>query len=315
MLDGVRRIVNLVLGLSILASLLLFAAQFIGRGVADAWPMVELHRFGYPIVSDVGGWLPASAKRYAPLLLAVVIYVVMMIADRLFVAANRATASPRRAPVSKTQAPPTPTGIESEKARGQLYKEYRQIEKALSEAKRKRCSFLSVDVVGSTSIKSGETDVAVTSSFRAYEDLLRRTFRATRAWKESWTPDGAMVCFLNLSDAIKAAQTILRQLSGFNERDNRLKARFEVRCGLNEGEVVIFEDSAVEKLVEHTIDVAGHMQKYAKPGTLLLSKEVYEALDDQSGFRATDQEVDGYSTYEWSPRAADEAIPAPNLRE
>jgi len=187
------------------------------------------------------------------------------------------------------------------KARAQLYKEYHEIEKALSEAKRRRCAFLSIDVVGSAAIKSSETEIAVTSTFRAYENLLRRIFKATHAWKEAWTPDGVMICFLNLSDAINAGQAILRQLPAFNERNNRLKGKFEVRCGLNEGEVVIFEDSAVEKLVEHTIDITGHMQKHATPGTLLLSKDVYDVLQDRSGFRPTGQEVDGYATYEWSP--------------
>jgi class 3 adenylate cyclase len=301
-LDGAQRVVNLVLNLLILASLVLFAVEFVRfSGIARAWPIVQLHRFGDPIVGRVGRWLPLQARQYAPLLLAAIIYLVMMISDRLFAVARRAAASLKPAAANKTKAAATETKVESEKARAQLYKEYEKIEEALREAKRRRCAFLSVDVVGSTLIKSGETDIAVTATFRAYEDMLRRIFKATRAWKESWTPDGAMICFLNLSDAVKAGQSILRQLPAFNERRNRLKDKFDVRCGVNEGEVVIFEDSTVEKLVEHTIDVAGHMQKYATPGTLMLSKEVYDALEERSGFRPAGQEVDGYSTYEWSP--------------
>ena len=305
--DGVQRAVNLVLGLLILGALVLFAAELVPvSALTHSWPMVQLHRFGDPIVAGVAGWLPPSAKRYAPLLLAVIIYVVMMISDRLFLAARRA-ASPKLLP-AKAKPDSKPTTVESEKARAQLYKEYQQIEQALSDAKRRRCAFLSVDVVGSASIKSGESEIAVTSTFRAYENLLRRVFKATQAWKESWTPDGVMVCFLNLSDAIKAAQAILRQLPAFNERNNRLKGKFEVRCGVNEGEVVIFDDSAVEKLVEQTIDVAGHMQKNATPGTLLLSQAVYDALEDRSGFQPAGQEVDGFSTYEWSPQPIDEVV-------
>lgn len=300
--DGVQRVVNLVLNLLILASLLLFVAEFVHvSGVARAWPVVQLHRFGDPIVAGVARWLPSPAKRYAPLLLAAIIYLVMMISDRLFVIARRTIAAAKPSLANKTKAAPTETTVESEKARAQLYKEYHEIEKALSEAKRRRCAFLSIDVVGSAAIKSSETEIAVTSTFRAYENLLRRIFKATHAWKEAWTPDGVMICFLNLSDAINAGQAILRQLPAFNERNNRLKGKFEVRCGLNEGEVVIFEDSAVEKLVEHTIDITGHMQKHATPGTLLLSKDVYDVLQDRSGFRPTGQEVDGYATYEWSP--------------
>lgn len=308
MLDGAQRVVNLVLNLLILASLLLFAVEFLRfNGVERTWPVVQLHRYGDPSVSVVARWLPLHLQHYAPLLLAAIIYLVMMITDRLFGLAHRATASPRPWPTTKTRAASMAAKIESEKGRAQLYKEYQEIEAALSETKRRRCAFLSVDVVGSTAIKSGESEIAVTATFRAYEDMLRRIFRATRAWKESWTPDGVMICFLTLSDAVKAGQSILRQLPAFNERRNKLKAQFDVRCGVNEGEVVIFEDSTVEKLVERTIDVAGHMQKYAAPGTLLLSTEVYGALGDQAGFRETGREVDGYSTYEWSPNVEPEA--------
>jgi class 3 adenylate cyclase len=311
-LDGARRVINFILGLLILASLFLFVVEvFHLTGLARSWTVEQLHHFGDPFVTVIAGWLPAPIKHYAPLLLAAIIYIVMMISDRLFAAARRATALPKPAPASKTKAAAGPATVESEKARAQLYKEYQQIEAALREAKRRRCAFLSVDVVRSTAIKSGEPEIAVTSTFRAYEDLLRRTFKATRAWKDSWTPDGVMICFLNLSDAVKAAQTILQQLPAFNERQNRLKTNFEVRCGVNEGEVVIFEDSAVEKLVERTIDVAGHMQKEARPGTLLLSKEVYDALQDRSGFHATGQEVDGYPTYEWSLEPIADVAPKP----
>ncbi len=306
MLDRVQRVVNLILNLLILASLLLFTVEFFRLSIARAWPLVQLHRFEDPIVGGVAGLLPLQAKQFAPLLLAAVIYLVMMISDRLFAVARRATLSPKPSPASKTKAAPTATTVESEKARAQLYKEYQEIEAALSDAKRRRCAFLSVDVVGSTAIKSGETNIAVTSTFRAYEDMLRRIFKATRAWKESWTPDGAMICFLNLSDAIKAGQSILRQLPAFNERRNRLKGKFDVRCGVNEGEVVIFDDSAVENLVEHTIDIAGHMQKQAMPGTLLVSKEVYEVLEDRAEFRPAGLEVDGYATFEWSPQVEPE---------
>ncbi len=305
-LDGVQRVLNLILSLLILASLLLFAIEFLHLGIARAWLVVKLHRFEDPIVGGVAGWLPLQAKQFAPLLLAAIIYLAMMISDRLFAVARRAIVSPKPSPASKAKAAPTATTVESEKARAQLYKEYHEIEAALSDAKRRRCAFLSVDVVGSTAIKSGESEFAITSTFRAYEDMLRRIFKATRAWKESWTPDGAMICFLNLPDAIKAGQGILRQLPAFNERRNRLKGTFDVRCGVNEGEVVIFEDSAVENLVEHTIDIAGHMQKQAMPGTLWVSKEVYDVLEDRSEFRSTGQEVDGYATYEWSPKVEPE---------
>lgn len=303
-LDRVRILVTVVLNLLILVALLLFAAQFVTyEGIQTSWLAVQLHRFGDPIVAVVAGWLPSSAKRYAPLLLAAIFYVVRVLLDRAFVTARRASVRLETAPVPASEVDSATAGVESEEARSQLYAEYRQIEKALNEAKRRQCTFLSVDLAGSAAMKAGQTDVAITSTFRAYEDFLRRIFKKTHAWKQSWTPDGTMVCFLNLSEAIAAAQTILRELPAFNQRQNRLQTNLEARCGINEGEIVIFEDSAIEKLVEHTIDVAGHMQKRAQPGTLLLSKDVYDALEDRSGFLAAEAIVDERPTYVWSPQA------------
>jgi hypothetical protein len=58
----------------------------------------------------------------------------------------------------------------------------------------------------------------------------------------------------------------------------------------------------MEEVTDFVIDVAGHMQKYARPNALWLSKELLERLSDQSGFRlVTTQTVDGREAYEWEP--------------
>jgi class 3 adenylate cyclase len=303
LLDALQRVVNLALTLLMLGSIVLFGIQFVrAPEFQHSWPVVGLHHYGDPLVLRLTTLLHLPGFRFfMPLVMAVIVYVLMLISDQLFLGLRKfldAAFTVRR----KAAPSPRAAGVESEKAREELYKEYRQIEKQLKEAKKKNCTFLSVDVVGSTSMKDGETEIAITSTFRAYEELLRRTFKATKSWKESWTPDGVMICFLHREDAVEAAQTILTELVAFNHHGNALKTAFNVRCGINEGDVVIFDDSDVEKLVEHTIDVAGHMQKYATPGTLLLSKEVYDVLEDTAGFRPAGKDVDGYQTYEWAPK-------------
>lgn len=304
--DGLQRLVHLVLSLAIVAALALFALTFVhGGAVNGSWLVLQLRHVAEPLLARLTVAFHLQHLRlYAPLVLAALIYVALLALDWLFTLAHGvvgALSGPRRAGPAPA---PGATGVASEEAREKLYREYRKIEQTLKEAKRKRCTFLSVDVVGSTGMKSGETEIAITSTFRAYEQLLRRTFRATHAWKESWTPDGVMICFLNREDAVQAGKAILTELLRFNERENALKTRFDVRCGANEGEVVVFEDSDLEKLVEHVIDVAGHMQKHATPGTLRLSKELYEQLADPSGFSPTGERVDGYETYAWSPAPA-----------
>ena len=301
LVDSLQRVVNIVLTILIVGALLLFGAHYVHvPALQRSWPVEVLHRNGDPIARHLALLLHLPGlTAYMPLVMAAIVYVLILLSDQIFgLLHNLLRATRMRRPKAASVAT---AGVESEKAREQLYKEYRKIQQTLKEARRKRCAFLSVDVVGSTGMKSGETEIAITSTFRAYEELLRRTFKATRAWKESWTPDGVMICYLNREDAIKAAQTILEQLLVFNHRDNALKTAFDVRCGINEGDVVVFEDSDLEKLVEHVIDVAGHMQKHAKPRTLRLSKDLYDVLQDTIGFRPTGEEVDGYQTYEWSP--------------
>jgi class 3 adenylate cyclase len=310
LVDGLQRLVNIALTLLIAGSLVLFALKFIhAPGVTQSWPALRLHRFGDPAVL----WLTRIAhlqglESYVPLLLAALFYALTFVSDRFFGVlrgtVHRSFAALRAAALKSDKAPPPAASpsVDSEKARAELFQAYRNIEQTLKSAKAKRCAFLAIDIVGSTSMKAGESEIAIHATFRAYEEILKRTFKATKAWKETWTPDGVMICFLNREDAVSAAQRILERLLAFNQHDNALKTPIEVRCGVNEGDVVIFDDSDLAKIVDRTIDVAGHMQKYAKPGTLRLSKELCGLLENPAGFVPAGEDVDGYETYEWSPK-------------
>lgn len=194
---------------------------------------------------------------------------------------------------------------ESERSREELIKRYRQIEQALKSTKQKRCTLLSIDVVGSTQMKIGERPTAIAATFQAYEEMVREMFDAYGVWKQTWTPDGVMACFLDRDLAVSAAKQCLIFLKKFNAHDNHLRTPFQVRAGLNEGDLAIFEDSSLEKVADRVIDVAGHMQKHANVDALWLSAEVHEALADRSGFKPIDAEVDGYRVYEWRPENLD----------
>jgi class 3 adenylate cyclase len=303
-LDAIRRTINFVLLLAVAFWLTYFALQFVNAGwLAHLWATAQLHRFGDPIVVRFTGFAGIS-KQYVPLAIAGCIYLAVVIVDRWLERTIRGLWARSPAPAV---IPSVKSVAESGVHLDELYSEYRRIEKVLKEAQRKRCTFLSIDVVGSSQMKVDENPIAITASFRAYEDLLRRTFLATRAWKEAWTPDGVMVCFLNREQAVQAAKTILESLQDFNARENKLKTPFHVRCGANEGEVVVFEDSNLEKLVDQVIDVAGHMQRSAIPDTLRLSADLYKVLDDSTGFQPTGETVDALATYEWSPQRVSHA--------
>ncbi|HET9029124.1 MAG TPA: hypothetical protein VFN49_03035 [Candidatus Aquilonibacter sp.] len=252
-------------------------------------------------------WPAGHSKNYAPLILAVAALVVRSVLDSMLLRVDssvrrtfKKTARPRYD--AQNAAPgQRQLSAETEQQRAMLLKRYRQIEDALKSASKKTCSFLSIDVVGSTKMKVGERTTAIDATFQAYEELVRHTFDACGVWKQTWTPDGVMACFLDRELAVSAAQQILSSLAQFNRSENQLRTPIAIRCGLNEGEVTIFEDSQLEKVADHSIDIAGHMQKYADEDTLQIADAFYEKLSERAGFDPTGREVDGFATYAWKP--------------
>jgi class 3 adenylate cyclase len=189
----------------------------------------------------------------------------------------------------------------SDTAREKIQRRHARVARMLREVERRRCTFLSIDVVNPDEMKLDEDPDAVESSFRAYEVTVQEVLRLCSAWKEAWTPDGVMACFLDLGHGVEAAQRVLMGIGDLNAQRNRLKRPFRVRCGLNEGEVIIFEDSRLEKVADRVIDIAGHMQKRARPDTLWLSSGLAERLGDRYGFRPAGAQVDGLAVHEWHP--------------
>ncbi len=186
-------------------------------------------------------------------------------------------------------------------ARGRLLKRHQEVLRALNPAKREKCTFLSVDVVGAAQMKVGEEVDLIATTFQAYEEMLRRIFQRYGAWKLSGTPGNVMACFLDRSLAIRAAQGILLSLKKFNKTGNKLHTPFRVRCGLDEGEVAIYEDGRLERIPDIAINIAGDLRRHGRPNTLCLPEDVFETLPDKTGFKTTDAVVDGHPVYEWAP--------------
>jgi class 3 adenylate cyclase len=312
-----RTAVNVAGGVIAIAYLVLFAFEFmhapnIERSAAFAAmrrllsPSVAgvSHAFGWP-------WPRSGAFNAAPLILAVVAIFVRGFVEgliaRLEYTLGRTAAPPRRQLVPASAATgsvaPRYAGVvETEQQRAALLKRFRQIEDSLRSTERKACTFVSIDVVGSTKMKVDERPTAIAATFQAYEELVKQAFEAHGIWKSTWTPDGVMACFLDPELALRATQHVLDALESFNKQENQLRTPFKIRCGLNDGDVAIFDDSALEKISDHAIDIAGHMQKYAGENELLLSAEVYEKLGSPPGFTSTGRDVDGFATYAWSPQ-------------
>jgi class 3 adenylate cyclase/predicted Ser/Thr protein kinase len=202
----------------------------------------------------------------------------------------------------KAAAAPVVTLSATERAssnRLSMLREYAETKKALFQEKRK-LSFLSIDVVGSTKMKIGEDKLTIEHAFAEYKKFVERILKKNNIWKVAWTPDGIMCAFFSTNDAVRAAQEVLRDLRWFNDGVHQLKMPFNVRCGVNTGEVVFPEDKNMEEISDETIDVAGHMQKYAAHGAIWMARELVQEITDPKGFNTVDDQlVDGRIPVSW----------------
>jgi class 3 adenylate cyclase len=182
--------------------------------------------------------------------------------------------------------------------RQELLKVFAETKKKLDTFGRE-VAFLAVDVVGSARMKAGEDPSSIQYDFEEYRKLVERIFRARGVLKSAWTPDGVMACFAHVEDACQAGKDVIKSLKPFNRDVKISKADFAVRCGVNAGLVYFDDATPLETISDRVIDVAGHMQKYADPNTVLVARKIIEPLRQLEEFTHTTQVVDGYEASVW----------------
>lgn len=316
-LAAIRFVAGTALILAIGALLVLFALQFPHPAKWDSsWPVEHLRHWGDPAMAWVAakfGWTwPTDAISLLPIGVGFGLLVMKVILDAVFGGIKQiiqksyplpeeslalsSSASSKGISVSSTL---LALAAVSDKANAKVRRRFERMGQKLDHTKRRWCAFLSVAVVNALEMKQDANPEKVARSFDAYEAMLEEIFRLTGAWKKAWTTDGVMVCYLETGHALEAAQRVLEGLENFNANLNELPQPFCASCGLNEGDVAIFEDSKLQKVADRVIDVAGHMQKHARPNTLWLSSEVYDRLEKKSGFCSAAAQVDGFKVFEW----------------
>jgi len=160
-------------------------------------------------------------------------------------------------------------------------------------------AFLAIDIVDSTGMKQGEEKAIIEHDFKEYKRFVERAFTTYGCLKSAWTPDGVMCCFVSVDAATKAAREVINGLEEFNKSVKIMKRDFTVRCGVNSGFVYFDESMPLEEISDRVIDIAGHMQKNAKPNSVCVAKPAIEPLHDRIGFEPAGRVVDGYEVYEW----------------
>lgn len=191
--------------------------------------------------------------------------------------------------------------LASGKNRQDLLKEFVNIKRELEKIGRD-LAFLAIDVVDSTGMKIGEDPAVVEHDFNEYHNFVEAKFKEHGLIRAAWTPDGVMASFNNIDDAVSAAKAIIKGLEYFNKNVKEMKRDFAVRCGVNAGFVYMDEGVPLESISDRTIDIAGHMQKYAPPNKILIAKQIVEPIKSKDDFSPTERVVDGLEVYEWEKK-------------
>ncbi|GBE06857.1 hypothetical protein BMS3Abin10_02515 [bacterium BMS3Abin10] len=186
----------------------------------------------------------------------------------------------------------------NKQGRDELLKLFAQTKKKL-DTMGKDLAFLAIDVVGSTDMKQGEEKAIIELDFIEYKKFVEDKMKANGALKSAWTPDGVMICFASVEGAVRTAQKVITGLEAFNRDVKSMRLDFRVRCGINSGHVYFDESIPLEEISDRVIDIAGHMQKYAPPNNIYISKPAFEPMQDSEGFVPASKIVDGCEVYVW----------------
>ncbi len=145
---------------------------------------------------------------------------------------------------------------------------------------------LDIDIAESTKLKEGQPPQAILQSFNAYWKMVDLASLGNGGRLLNRAGDGAIYLFGKPDEAIEAAKEILRELKKFNEKSNTLKSPFQVRMGLNTGEIIEDPNKKTGDVFSQVLDISGHLQKMAGSGELLVSENTYKQLSKKGNFAA-----------------------------
>ena len=205
-------------------------------------------------------------------------------------------------PAGRSPGVPAPGTVDREKVMSTITDLFGMLEQESVEY-----SFLSVDVAGSGDLKRGQKPVLVELSFRAYQQWVAAVVSQYGGEIHSTAGDGAMCRFQSAPAAVNAGKEIQRQLSTFNQRQNRMSKPFAIRCGVHSGEVVAQEGAPVAQVFSVALDVAAHLQQVAPSGAVAISAATHRSIPDQASFQATSVVVDEELVYLWPPTCVEPA--------
>ncbi len=146
---------------------------------------------------------------------------------------------------------------------------------------------LDLDVAGSAQLKLHEKPENVTRAFSEFWKYVDLIMLSKGARLLNRAGDGAIYIFGDPNKAVVAAKELLRNLDEeFNEKKNTLKNPFRIRQGLNSGTLIEDPTQQGGDVFSEVLDLAGHLQKAAAPGEVLISEKTFQKLVYKEDFKS-----------------------------
>jgi pSer/pThr/pTyr-binding forkhead associated (FHA) protein len=142
-------------------------------------------------------------------------------------------------------------------------------------------TFLDVDIADSYGLKASETRAErVFVSFERFRGYLGERIESNRGRVLNSNGDEIMAFFDRAGDAVGCARALLLGLAEWNASQNLLAREFRVRIGVHTGRSAV--DLASGVAYSPVLDVAGHLQKNAPIGGVLISATTHAELGDDT---------------------------------
>lgn len=163
-------------------------------------------------------------------------------------------------------------------SRQELLKQLVELQDRLKEGKQ-NATFLSLDIVGSTRLKTDADPLAVEFTFSEYQNYVASIVAKHGGRIHNMSGDGTTCAFDHPQQAFMAARNIQAGMIEFNSLRNKLSGALVVRAGIHMGEVVVPSAGDLTTVnYSDVIDIAAHLQKEAPPGGIAISFDSAQTL-------------------------------------
>ncbi len=164
-------------------------------------------------------------------------------------------------------------------------------------------TFLSVDAVGSTKLKTENDPISVEFTFNEYHTFVEAVVLKNGGKIHSTAGDGVTAVFEEPKMAFQAGRALQAGLFEFNQFRNKLKNSLELRAGIHTGNILAPGKDSTSVNFAHVIDIAAHMQKEAPVGGLVVSEQTAMYF---GGLKSVSDEhlvIDEIKAAIWRPRS------------